>query len=234
MALLSTLSSVESPVVSVHFSRFPVTQIALSATALSQFDDAPILSAAKLLAEAEVDLIGWSGTSSGWLGFEADERLCRRIEEETGVKATTSVLALNRLLDTIRASTGQGDGLKFGFVTPYLDDVSAAVCSTYGKAGYPVFAESHLNKTVNTEFAKVDEDTLDRQMEEVVVKLGPGPRAVSTFCTNLRAAQRVAHWEAKYEGLVVLDTVATVVWDMLRILNVDYKKIEGWGKLFRI
>ena len=233
--LLSKLSSVEKPTVTVHYSRFPVTQIALSATALSQFDDSTILKAAKLLADAEVDLIGWSGTSAGWLGFEADERLCRRIEEETGIKATTSVLGLNRLLDISRGSTGHGHDPSFGFVTPYLHDVSASVCKTYGEAGYLVSAESHLNKTVNTEFARVDEDTLDRQMEEVVGKLGAGsPKIVSTFCTNLRAAQRVAHWEGRYDNLIVLDTVATVVWDMLRILEVDYKGIEGWGKLFQL
>ena len=92
----SILSSLDN--VSVHFSRFPVTHIALSSVALSQFNDTAILAAAKLLADAQVDIIGWSGTSSGWLGFEADERLCRSIEEATGIKATTSVLALNRLL----------------------------------------------------------------------------------------------------------------------------------------
>ena len=58
--------------VSAHFSRFPVTEIALSASALAQFDDAPILAAAGLLAHAKVDVIAWNGTSSGWLGFAAD------------------------------------------------------------------------------------------------------------------------------------------------------------------
>lgn len=224
----SILSSL--PNVSVHFSRFPVTHIALSATALSQFDDTAILAAAKLLADAEVDVIGWSGTSSGWLGFEADEKLCQSIEQATGIKATTSVLALNHLLDIAR---GKHDGnLAFGLVTPYLDDVQAAVVSTYGEAGYEVGAESHLGKTVNVEFARVSEETLDGQVEEVVKQLGPGTKAISTFCTNLRAAQRAKHWEEKYEGLYVFDTVATVIWDMLRVVGVDGKAIVDWGKLF--
>jgi hypothetical protein len=55
------------PEASAHFSRFPVTEIALSAGALAQFDDAPILRAAELLAHAKVDVIAWNGTSSGWL-----------------------------------------------------------------------------------------------------------------------------------------------------------------------
>lgn len=226
----SILSSL--PQVSVHFSRFPVTHIALSATALSQFDDTAILAAAKLLADAEVDVIGWSGTSSGWLGFEADEKLCRSIEQATGIKATTSVLALNRLLDIARDK--EGGKLPFGLVTPYLDDVQAAIVDTYGKAGYEVLAESHLGKTVNVEFARVSEETLDGQVDEVVKQLGPGSKAISTFCTNLRAAQRVKHWEEEYEGLYVFDTVATVIWDMLRLTGIDCRQTEGWGKLFEL
>ena len=226
-SMLSSLGDV-----SVHFSRFPVTHIALSKTALSQFDDTAILDAAKLLADAQVDVIGWSGTSSGWLGFDADERLCSSIEAATGIKATTSVLALNRLLDIIQNKSSEA--MQFGLVTPYLDDVQAAIVSTYEKAGYKVAAESHLKKTINVEFAKVSEDTLDGQMEEVVGQLGQGTRAVSTFCTNLRAAQRVQHWEAQYKGLYVFDTTATVVWDMLRMVGVDTKRIEGWGRLFEV
>ena len=224
----SILSSL--PDVSVHFSRFPVTHIALSANALSQFDETAILAAASLLADAQVDVIGWSGTSSGWLGFEADEKLCRSIEQQTGIKATTSVLALNRLLDLVRER--ENETPQFGLVTPYLDDVQAAIVSTYGKAGYEVKAESHLRKTVNVEFAKVSEATLDGQMEEVICQLGSGTKVITTFCTNLRAAQRVAHWEEKYGDLYVFDTTATVVWDMLRMAGEDYKGISNWGRLF--
>jgi maleate isomerase len=226
----SILSSL--PDVSVHFSRFPVTHIALSATALSQFDETAILAAASLLGDAQVDVIGWSGTSSGWLGFEADEKLCRSIEQKTGIKATTSVLALNRLLDLVREREGQP--VPFGLVTPYLDDVQAAIVSTYGKAGYEVKAESHLRKTVNVEFAKVSEDTLDGQLDEVIGHLGDGTKVISTFCTNLKAAQRVQHWEEKYGDLYVFDTTATVVWDMLRMAGVDYTSITQWGKLFEM
>ena len=59
--------------VSAHFSRFRVTEISLSAAALGQFDDRPLLTAAELLADANVDVIAWNGTSAGWLGFERDE-----------------------------------------------------------------------------------------------------------------------------------------------------------------
>ncbi|GAA3952935.1 hypothetical protein [Allohahella marinimesophila] len=44
------------PETSAHFARFPVTEIALSDSALKQFDDTAILQAALLLAELEAEL----------------------------------------------------------------------------------------------------------------------------------------------------------------------------------
>lgn len=45
--------------ITVHFSRFPVTTISLTAAGLAQFDLEVILSAAELLAHASVDVIGF-------------------------------------------------------------------------------------------------------------------------------------------------------------------------------
>src|ERR1700682_155208 len=63
------------PEVSAHFSRFKVTEIALSHQSLVQFNNDEILRAAELLAHAKVDCIGWNGASSGWVGFRAAHAL---------------------------------------------------------------------------------------------------------------------------------------------------------------
>ena len=55
------------PDVTCHYSRFRVRQIALNAQADAQFDPAPILQAAELLADAKVQVICWNGTAAGWL-----------------------------------------------------------------------------------------------------------------------------------------------------------------------
>jgi maleate isomerase len=102
-ALITALNShLPSTHITAHFSRIPVTQISLSADGLAQFDLPPILAAAQLLAHAEVDIIGWCGTSAGWLGFSHDVTLCREVEKATGIKATTSILALNKALELWR------------------------------------------------------------------------------------------------------------------------------------
>src|ERR1700751_1636854 len=70
---------------SAHFSRFKVTEIALSESALRQFDAGEILRAAELLAHARVDVIAWNGTSASWLGFDRHERLCEEIRASTRI-----------------------------------------------------------------------------------------------------------------------------------------------------
>jgi maleate isomerase len=207
----------------VHFSRFAVTTISLSTSGRAQFNLAPILAAAELLAHADVDVIGWSGTSAGWLGFENDEKLCSEIEATMGIKATTSVLALNRALDIWGVK-------KLGLVTPYLDDVQAAIMSNYAKIGIEIGEgiERHLRVEKNTDIPEINEEVLDGMVEEVV---SAGAEGVSTFCTNLVAAQRVQFWEEKYK-VPVFDTVTTVVWDMLRIAGFDVRGVKGWGMIF--
>ena len=98
--------------VSAHFSRFRVTEIAASRRSDDQFDDAQILKAAELLADAKVDVIAWNGTSASWLGFERDEKLCERITAATGIPACSSVLAFREIFQRVDANRiGLGDAL---------------------------------------------------------------------------------------------------------------------------
>ncbi|MBI0434660.1 aspartate/glutamate racemase family protein [Roseomonas sp. KE0001] len=209
------------PEVSAHFARFRVTEIALSPGALAQFDDSEILRAAELLGHARVDVIAWNGTSSGWLGFEADERLCRRITEATGIPATTSMLALNEIL----RRTGVQ---RLGLVTPYTDDVQSRILANYAALGFPCAAERHLGLSENFAFSEVGAGRL-RDLARAVA--GEGADALAVVCTNLRAAPLVEAMEAEL-GLPVYDTIATVVWKSLVLAGVDPARVEGWGRLF--
>lgn len=207
---------------SAHFSRFTVTEIALSSQALGQFDDSKILAAAELLADAKVDAIGWSGTASGWLGFESDVRLCERITQRTGIRATTAVLALNELMAR-RGIT------RLGLVTPYTGDVQQRIIDNYRNIGIEVVAERHLGIRVNHDFALVEPARLQALMREVAQEGAPG--ALTTFCTNLRAAP-LAEAVEKELGIPLLDTVSTTVWGLLRAVGADPAAVRGWGQLF--
>jgi len=211
----------EVPEVSAHFGRFEVTEIALSSRALAQFDDSEILRAARLLSHAKCQVIGWNGTSSGWLGFERDEQLCRSIERETGAKACTSVLALNEIF----AMTGV---TRFGLVTPYRDDVQAAIVANYAKSGFECVGEQHLRLQDNFSFSEVSADQIAGMIRKVAESR---PQAITVFCTNLRGAPLVAALEAEL-GIPIYDTISTVVWKALRLTGVDTRRIRSWGRLF--
>ena len=218
---LTSAMVADLPDVTAHFGRFRVTEISLKGTALGQFDEAPILEAARLLADAHVDVICWNGTSSGWLGFDADERLCASITSATGIPACTSVLALNEVLER----TGARD---FALVTPYLDDVQAAILANYRKSGFNCVAERHLRKSVNFSFSEIGADQIADLVREVAQAK---PRVISTFCSNMNAARAVAGLETEL-GIPIYDTVSLAVWKSLKVAGVDPRAVKGWGRLF--
>jgi maleate isomerase len=210
------------PEVSAHFSRFKVTEIALSDQALAQFDNSNILRAAELLAHAKVDVIGWNGTSSGWLGFEADVKLCEEITAATGIPATTSMLALNEILE----KTGVR---KLGYVTPYLDGVQQRIIANYKTLGIDCRGDRHLGLQDNFSFSEVTAGQIETMVREVASEK---PDAIAIICTNLRAAPLVARLEQE-TGIPLYDTIATVVWKSLEIVGVDPARVSGWGSLFQ-
>ncbi len=143
-AMVATL-----PGVTAHFSRFPVTEIALSAAALGQFDDAPVLAAAALLAHAKVDVIAWSGTAG------------------TDIPATTSVLAMNAALAVSGAR-------RLGLVTPYTADVQQRIMANYATLGFACVAERHFGLHNNFAFATVPADALTDAIRAVAAGIDPG------------------------------------------------------------
>ena len=209
------------PGVSAHFSRFTVTEISMRDASLNQFDDSKILEAARLLADAHVDVICWSGTSASWLGFEKDRALCARITEATGIPATTSVLALNELLAEQGART-------LGLVSPYVEDVQRRIVANYAGIDIECVAERHLDLTVNFSFSEVEPDTLRRMLREVARER---PDAMTIMCTNLHGAQLVEEMEREL-GIPIYDSVATVVWKALKTVGADLRSVKGWGRLF--
>jgi maleate isomerase len=209
------------PEVTAHFSRFKVTEIALSGPALAQFDDSEILRAAELLAHAKVDVIAWNGTSSGWLGFERDVQLCERITQATGIPACTAMLALNEILLITGAK-------RVGFVTPYLDDVQARINANYEQAGFTVAADRHLGMQDNFSFSEVTADQMRVMTRDVAAAK---PDAIAIVCTNMRGAPLAEELEAAH-GVPVYDSVSTTVWKSLKVAGVETARVKGWGRIF--
>ena len=210
------------PEVSAHFSRFKVTEIALSARALGQFDDTEILRAAELLAHAKVDAIAWNGTSASWLGFDRDEHLCERIRAATGIAACTSVLAFREIFE-------RSGVRRIGLVTPYLDEVQSKIMANWQASGFQCTAERHLRLQDNFSFAEVEEEEIAGLARAVARE---GCDAIAIVCTHMRGAGLVERLEGEL-GIPIYDSIATTLWKSLNVAGVASSRIGQWGSLFR-
>lgn len=211
----------EVPGVSAHFARFTVTEISMREQSSHQFDVETILKAARQLADAKVGVICWSGTAASWLGVEQDEALCAAIQRDTGIPATTSVLALNELLKRDHIKT-------LGLVSPYIDAVQELIVANYRKIGIDCSNEAHLSLTVNHAFGLVEPETLEKLLRQVAAKR---PDGMTVMCTNLRAARLADRLEREL-GIPIYDSVSVVVWKALQMLGYPPGTVKGWGRLF--
>jgi maleate isomerase len=209
------------PDVTAHFSRFKVTEIAISETSDRQFAEDEILRAAELLTHAKVNVIAWNGTSASWLGFERDELLCERITAAMGIPACTSVLAFREIFERTGVS-------RVGLVTPYVAAVQAKIVENWRKAGILCTAERHSGLSDNFAFAEVSESDI-ADMSRAVGRTGVD--AVAIVCTNLHGTGLAEKLEAEL-GVPVYDSIATTLWNSLLLAGAPPARIRGWGSLF--
>ncbi len=209
------------PAVTAHFQRFTVRSIGLDDAAMGQFADENIVAAAETLNDARMDVIAWAGTSGSWRGFDVDAALCRAITARTGVAATTSVQAINEILDRTGAE-------RVGLVTPYLGDVQERIIANYTQAGHRIHAERHLEDPGNFSFAEYPDDEVADLIAEVVAD---GADAVVVLCTNFRGARCTPALEQEL-GVPVYDSVSATVWKCLTMTGQSPSAISGWGRLF--
>ncbi|NQW10420.1 MAG: aspartate/glutamate racemase family protein [Alphaproteobacteria bacterium] len=210
-----------TPSITAHAARIRVTEISLDAGSAGQFDQTPMIAAARLLAEAKVASICWNGTSAGWLGPDRDRATAAAITEETGIPATSAVLAT---LDALKALGSDG----FGLVTPYVAEVQDRIRANFAAEGFPCVADRRLDITENFAFAEVEQATVERMIRAVA---DDGARAVIVLCTNVRGARLADRLEAEL-GITLLDSVSVALWGALRAAGADPGVVRGWGRLF--
>lgn len=204
---------------SVHYTRISVTRIALDQGSLDQFERDAMLGAARLLADANVDVICWNGTSGAWKGTAADVALCDAITAETGIPATTGTLA--------QFAAFRAHGIsRYALAVPYLEDVRDAIVQVYGDAGFTCVNSAYLGISTNFAFAEVGLDTL---RELVRTADHPDAQAIVIVCTNLAAARLVQELEQE-RGKPVHDSLVVSLWQPLQMIGWQ-TPIPGWGRL---
>jgi maleate isomerase len=186
--------------VSLHFSRLPVATISADNASTRQFEMEAMLKAALMLADAKVNRIAWAGTAASWLGTERDEDFVRAIESRSGIKATTSVIAINKRL-------AEAGARRLGLVTPYIATLESQIIENYARLGFKIVAARRLDLTVNTDYAEVSEDRIEDMVRDVNTA---GPDAIVVMCTNLRFAVRSQSPRRKFAAPIIDSVAATI------------------------
>ena len=207
------------PAVSPHFSRTSV--VGSHDPFPDGYDEAGMLGAARLLADAKLDVVAWNGSKAGSIDFALDRELVARIEELTGARSTTSTLAIDGVL--------REDGVsRFALVCPYVDGYRDRVVATFARAGYECVAVRNSGLCDNHSFAQVGLDDIAGMLRDVAAAR---PQAIVTYCTNFPAAPVVAEMEEEL-GIPIYDSVTMAVWDALRLARVPTAPGRAWGRVF--
>ena len=207
------------PEVSPHFSRTSVVGAHDPFPVSYDFDD--MLVAARLLGDAQLDVVAWNGSKGGSLDFALDHDLVARIEASTGARSTTSTLAIDRVF--------REDGVtRFGLACPYVDAYRDRIVATFAREGYECVAARNSGLTDNYSFSRIAPDAIVAMLRDVA---RARPQAILTFCTNFPAAPLVAEMEDEL-GIPIYDTVTMAVWGALRVAGMDTRGGRAWGRVF--
>jgi maleate isomerase len=207
------------PDVSAHYSRTPVFGDIDAFP--GGYDEAGMLGAARLLAHAHPDVIVWNGSKGLKVGFARDRELCARIEGETGIRTTTSVLALPAALKALGAR-------RLALVSPYDAGYQAKVKTVLRDEGYECVADATFDLADNLSFAAVPLSDIASAMVRMAAAR---PDAILAYCTNFPAAVVAGEVEAA-TGVPVLDTSSLGVWAALDRLGLDTAPGRAWGRVF--
>lgn len=203
-----------------HFTRIPVTRIELDQAALDQFDEGPMVGAAKLLSDAPLDGVVWNGTSGGWRGIEADRALQRSVEHAARVPFSTAILA--------QVDVFQRWGIKrFGLAVPYVDAVADRIVNTFGGEGFETVSRANLGISENAAFAQVTHDSIRDLIRSAD---HPDAACIIVVCTNLPAAFVVDDME-KEIGKPIFDSTIVAFWQALAFAGALDVTTSGWGSL---
>ena len=117
---------------------------------------------------------------------------------------------------------------KLGFLSPYIEDVSATLRTTLAKAGLtsPVFGS--FNEAVEEKVARIDGPSIVAASARLAAEGGIDGLFLS--CTNLRTLDVINEIEDQ-TGLPVLSSNLVLAWHMARLTNLPL--IGNFGRLCR-
>lgn len=224
LEIVTTAIVTQLPLVSVHYSRIPVTTTDIKSGAASQFSVGKLVSVAELITNCPVQTVLWNGTSESWTGegFAGGLRIQEAISTATGLSSSTTSLATVEAIRLLRCK-------KIGMATPYGQDNNNRLKEYFLSCGIEVVRDSMLGITANNEIADMPITSIK---ELIRAADSPEVECIVIPCTNFPAALCIEEMEREL-GKPIVDSIIVTLWKALRLVEVA-TPIHGWGRLIRL
>ncbi|MGD6934122.1 MAG: maleate cis-trans isomerase family protein [Candidatus Bathyarchaeia archaeon] len=205
--------------VTLHFDRIHLNNV--NVKDLQDMEKETVL-AAKLLADAAVDLIVFACTSGSLInGLGYDKAIAEKIAKTAGCPAVTTSSAVVDALNMLDAKC-------IGLATPYIDEVVQKEIVFLKKSGFKIENHKSLGIEENLKIGKLTPN----DAQELAKKTdSPLAQAIFISCTNFRTFEALPLLEAQLGKPVVSSNSATL-WASLKMLQ---KPVQvNLGRLFSV
>jgi len=206
--------------VSIHTTRIKLPKVTVQG--IEEMMNAPQLEeAARLLAQAPIDVLCFGGTSASFLhGTAYDKALIEKLEVwAPGKKINTASTATLAALAAMKAGP-------VALATPYVDDIHLRAIRFLEENGHKVLR--HRNLGIDTDLA-LAEVSLDEVYDLVRSVDHPDATAVFISCTNFRSAGAIEALEIAL-GKPVISAIQASFWHSLQVAGVKGAR-AGFGSL---
>ena len=206
--------------VGIQITRTPVPPEDITVDLVTRLAKEPdIEEAAKVLIAGKPDCIAYACTSISFIrGAGYDEEIIKRIENATGISATTTSTAAVKALKYLGVK-------KVAVGTPYLDEINARLEQFFEANGLDVISMEGFKLTSG--IGKVPPGEVYNLAKKADQSNADG---IFISCTNLRTVDIIEHLEQDLGKPVVTANQATM-WEALRLTGVN-TQMSGLGQLY--
>ena len=205
--------------VALYHSRIPMVPEVRPETLAQMQADLP--ASARLFPSAQdFDVIGYGCTSASTV-----------IGSAKVAAAVQTVLPKAQVTDPLAAIIAAGKALgaaRFGFVTPYLPEVSAQMRAKLEEAGFSIAGFGSFEQMDDRVVARISEAAISQAAQQVAEQ--DDCDAIVISCTNLRCLRVIPQIEAQ-TGVPVISSNQALAWHMLRLAGVEDPQPQ-FGRLF--
>ncbi len=168
----------------------------------------------------KIDLIIYHCTSGTFvLGLEWEKKLLNKIENETGVKAISTMQSVVEALKQLKLST-------ISLMTPYTKDLNKMEINYLANFNIKVVKDVGLSITNTEEMCALEHSELSEAAEKADSERSKG---LFISCTGLKLMGLINELEKKLNKPVVCSNSATL-WNALKKCNAPLKEVKGYGE----